>query len=382
MPTLRKTVILCCVILSNIASALAFQFDEHVSIEFLLSHGLQCQDVHARLAGPTFDDDGTIQHFRDACRGTLPFRISPTVVFNENHTISAMFGYTIGNGINENALFAISPWGIEFENDLKDINGRGHDYILTAWYAYHHPIAEDHEVTLTVGLLDSTEFLDQNAFANDEYHHFMSDVFVNNVNHALPIFDVGGALQWRLNNWGLTLVLMDVGQNDDGRQYNFWGAELGFNTKLTVGEGNYRFFLGGTSRDFLDTTQEKLHRKLKYGISFDQSIYCFGFFTRISWQKQDAAIDYKALYSAGLEINGQIWSRTRDRVGIAYAHLDGGNVGFIKNNVFEIYYKYAINDLFHITFDLQHQNDVRESIFDNQMNPSGWTSALRLTANI
>lgn len=314
MLTLRKYFIFCFVFLSNFPYALAFQFDEHVSIEFLLSHGLQCQDANARLPGPTFDDDGNIQHFGNSCRGSLPIRISPTVAFNENHKISGTFGYTVGNGINESKLFTVSPWGAEFENDLKDINGRGRDYILTAWYAYHHPIAENHDVTLTVGIIDSSEFLDENAFANDEYHHFMSDVFVNNVNHALPIFDAGGALQWRLQNWGFNFVLMDIGQNDDGRQYNFWGAELSYNTKLNVGEGNYRFFLAGTSKDFFDAAQTRLHKKMKYGISFDQAIYCFGFFTRISWQKQDAAIDYKALYSVGLEINGKIWSRAQDRI--------------------------------------------------------------------
>lgn len=74
--------------------------------------------------------------------------------------------------------------------------------------------------------------------------------------------------------------------------------------------------------------------------------------------------------------------RAQDRIGLAYAHLEGGNLEFIKNNVFEAYYKYVINDFFHVTFDLQHQNDVRESSFDYQLNPKGWTSSIRLTANI
>lgn len=66
----------------------------------------------------------------------------------------------------------LSPWAADLEDDLKDINGCGRDYLLTAWYRHGFSLAQDNRLNITLGIIDSTDFLDNNAYANDEYTQF------------------------------------------------------------------------------------------------------------------------------------------------------------------------------------------------------------------
>ena len=66
-------------------------------------------------------------------------------------------------------LIQLAPWSADLEDDVKDINGRGRNYLLTAWYRHDFPITPNNTLSATLGLIDATEYLDTNAFANDEY---------------------------------------------------------------------------------------------------------------------------------------------------------------------------------------------------------------------
>jgi porin len=66
---------------------------------------------------------------------------------------------------------------------------------------------------------------------------------------------------------------------------------------------------------------------LSYGLSIDQALgEVLGAFLRLSWQREAAAVDYRALYSGGIQAFGSAWGREADTVGLAYAYLDGGNL--------------------------------------------------------
>ena len=39
----------------------------------------------------------------------------------------------------------------------------------------------------------------------------------------------------------------------------------------------------------------------------------------MTWQTTDAAVDYQALYSGGIDISGNAWRRPDDNIGIGYA---------------------------------------------------------------
>jgi porin len=71
--------------------------------------------------------------------------------------IFAKFGFAGGNGLNEKSPFLLAPWAADLEGDVKDINGRSRDYLLTAWYKHTLQFAEDLTLALTGGIVDATE---------------------------------------------------------------------------------------------------------------------------------------------------------------------------------------------------------------------------------
>ncbi len=95
-----------------------------------------------------------------------------------------VLGYAAGNALNNiaaDAGFTIAPFGGDVEDDLVNINGRNRDTLETAWYK-HSFGGEDLSTSLTVGIIDSSEYLDGNAFANDELDQYMKENRLEPVN--------------------------------------------------------------------------------------------------------------------------------------------------------------------------------------------------------
>ena len=98
--------------------------------------------------------------------------------------------------------------------------------------------------------------------------------------------------------------------------------------------------------------------------------------SRFAWGEAAAAIDYKDFYSGGLNIAGNLWGREDDNIGIGFGHLTGGDLDVDKTDVFEIYGRFALNDTFAVTGDIQYMKD---SVKEDD-SPSGWIFGLRVTA--
>ena len=65
---------------------------------------------------------------------------------------------------------------------------------------------------------------------------------------------------------------MNVGENDDGNNYNFWGLQTGYQADTRLGTGNYRVILAGASSAFPEPTGTKQEPRLGWGLSFDQQL--------------------------------------------------------------------------------------------------------------
>ena len=72
-------------------------------------------------------------------------------------------------------------------------------------------------------MIDATDYLDENAFSNDEYTKFMNESLVNRSNAFLHSYDIGGALEWDIGILSLKGVVMAIGSNDDGNAFTFYG---------------------------------------------------------------------------------------------------------------------------------------------------------------
>lgn len=370
-PILYNSIRASAISLMLITSAQAYDVTDKFSIGGVLSGAGQCQIL---------SDDADSS---DKCRGAVP--VQPELSFRptDNDEIFIKFGFAAENGLNSSdnrnrSPFILATWAADLEDDVKDINGRDRDYLLTAWYKYSFQFENDSSLGATFGIIDSTDYLDENAYANDEFTQFMNEVFVNSAQSFLPSYDTGGVLAWESESWYIRGVGMNIGENDDGNQYNFFGATLAYTPDTAWGEGNYRVTVSTTSEDFLDNDGVEEENLLAVALSFDQQLgEHLGAFLRFGWQDDDAAVDYDTLYSGGLDVNGGLWNRTDDNVGIGFAYLDGGNLDVDKTYVFETYYRAIITDHLAITADAQWMKDDLDTGGDD---PEGWILSLRATA--
>jgi porin len=346
--------------------AFGYDINDKFSVGGVLAGAYQYQSVDD-LSGA--DDTG---------RGALP--IQPEFSFRptDKDEIFAKFGFAIGNGLNEKSPFNLAPWAADLEDDVKDINGRNRDYLLTAWYKHTFQFSENHALGITGGVIDATDYLDENAYANDEFTQFMNGALVNGPNAFAPSYDIGGAIEWEMNQFNVKGVYMNVGENDDGENFNFFAVQIGYALATSLGEGNYRLIYQHTSDDFLDplgTTKESRQCLI---FSFDQKFgEIIGGWIRFGFGDDDAAVDYKDLYSGGINVSGKLWGREQDNIGLGYGYLRGANTGIDKTQVAEGYVRFGLNDYVAATLDVQYMDDDYDP--GAGINVDGWIFGARMT---
>jgi porin len=325
------------------SSGVAYDITDKFSIGGVLSGAYQYQ------SGDDIDDKG---------RGTLPFQPEMSFRPSGQDEIFAKFGFATGNGLNGTTEFNLAPWAADLEDDVEDINGRSRDYLLTVWYKHTFAFSDHNALGLTGGIIDSTDYIDENAYANDEYTQFMNEALVNAPIGFAPSYDGGAAIEWQLGSWAFKGVGMNVGENDDGKNYNFFAAQVGYTLNTSLGEGNYRVIGQMTSEDFADEDgdTESLMAAI---LSFDQALGdVFGAWIRCGWQDDDALINYEYLVSGGLNITGQWYGRGDDNIGIGFAYLNGADDGdFDYTRVAEVYWRFVLNEYFAATADFQYMAD-------------------------
>lgn len=344
----------------------AVQITDKFAIGGILSGAYQYQDLSDTL------------DFEDTGRGGLSFQPEISFTPTDNDEIFVKFGFGAGNALNDGTSpFVLASWAVDLEADVENINGRQRDYLLTAWYKHTFRFGEDHSLGLTGGLIDSTDYLDQNTYANCGYTQFMNEALVNGPNVFGPSYDIGGALEWGYRNFTINGVTMQVGENGDSRSYNFYSAQVGYMLNTGLGEGNYRFIISGASKDFSNPQGTTLESRASAVFSFDQQLgEILGAWVRFGWQDDKALIDYQNLYSGGIDISGKLWKRDHDNIGVGYAYLSNGNSGINNTQVVEAYVRFLLNEIFALTLDVQWMMDDLAS----GDGPKGFICGVRMTA--
>jgi hypothetical protein len=347
------------------APAPAYDVNDQFSIGGVIAGSMQCQKLSEK-AGAEND-----------CDGALPFQPELSFRPTGSDEFFVKAGFAKGNGLNDKSPFVLAPWAADLHDDVKDINGSSRDNLLTAWYQHTFSLRQDATLAATAGIIDATDYLDENAYANDEYTQFMNEALVNGPNAFLPSYDPGGALVWNTDSWSLRGVVMHIHENDDGNGYTFYGAQLGYTLHTALGEGTYRVLLDRTSKDFVDGDGVSRHKRASVLISFDQQLgSVVGGYLRFGWQDNDAAVNYDGIWSGGIDIRGSPWGRADDNIGLGYAYLDGGNLDINRSQVAEGYYRFVINPHLAVSADIQYMKDDLQ----HQEDPEGFIYGLRLTA--
>ena len=270
--------------------------------------------------------------------------------------------FAAGNALNENIPFSLVPYWGNLEDDLKDINGRNRDYLLEAWYKHTFIFSETNSLAVTGGIIDTTAFIDDNTFANDEQTQFMNQIFVNHKNVNIPSYDLGAALELNVSSFSIRGVAMNT-KFEDGedsfKNYNYYALQIGYAIETALGKGNYRVFGFTTSKSFTDWNETGEENLQGVGISADQQLSSIiGVFARISWQDDAAVIDHQDVYSGGFNINGTLWGRESDEIGIGYAYLTGSDkCDLDSTNAFETYARVNVSKFSDLTLDIQYIDD-------------------------
>jgi len=248
------------VLVAAASSADALDVNDQFSIVGIIAAAGQCQEVSALLPpedyGRSIDDTDSaayssdLDQFGNECRGGLPVHIELDYHPTDNDQFFFALGWAVGNGLNEVSPFRLAPWAADLEDNVEDINGSSRDYLLQAWYRHRFDLQGGNSIAGTFGIIDSTAYLDTNEYANDKLNQFMNEAFVNAGNYSLPSYEAGVALEARFGSVSINAVGMNIYENDEGNNYNFWGVQIGWHPELEIGAGNYRVNISGTSSKF------------------------------------------------------------------------------------------------------------------------------------
>lgn len=280
----------------------------------------------------------------------------------DSDEFQVMLSFAAGNGLNQNNPFSLTPYADDLEDDLKNINGRNRDYLLLAWYKHIFKFNENTSLALTGGIIDATAYIDDNAFANCETSQFMNQIFVNHKNVNIPSYDTGGAAELNISNFSIRVVFMNTkyeAAEEDFKNYNYYALQIGYALDTDLGKGNYRVYGFTTSKRFQDWDETGEDRLKGFGISLDQQLSSIvGVFARAGWQDDAVVIDHQNAYSGGLNINGKLWGREKDEIGVGYAYLTGADKSHLNNtNAIESYIKCQISKFSDLSLDVQYIND-------------------------
>lgn len=285
--------------------------------------------------------------------------IRPEIEFelSDRDLLHLTFALARGNGINDVSGFALSPVAKDVEQDLRDVNGSGRDSIQRLWYRRTMD-AGTGTLVFTGGIIDSTEYLDQNAFANDEYTQFLNEAFVNAPVGFFPSYAPGVALEWADGPWSASGSVMRVSENDDGNDYVHAGVQVARTVENALGAGTYRLTVSWADDGFLDAAGQETEGRLAFVASADQMLSATtGAWARAGWQDDAAAVTHEWMISGGLDLCGEAWGRPADTAGIGLGWLEGGNGELQSTWLAEAYVRFALTDAIAFSVDAQYVDD-------------------------
>lgn len=353
------------IVLFSFVSAEAHELTDKLSLNGVLSGALQCQ----QLLDDTIGDD--------TCKTAIPFQPTLTYRPSQHDRLFLKLGFATSNGLDDVSPFNIRSWGADLEDEVVNINGSGRSYILTAWYEHVFELDAGNSVDLTLGIIDASQYLDQNAYADDEYRQFMNPALSNAPNAFFPSYDLGIASEWYSGKWTFTGVLMDVNQVKSNETYLFYGLQVSYRLDTALGTGNYRVLLNG-DRDFISEAGTSKRDNDVLIISADQQLGdTIGAFARFGRRLDDESIKYQTDFSAGVDIKGTTWGRMLDNIGAGVVYLEGGDGIIISTRIVETYYRMVINSYLAFTADIQYMRDQYYSVPDAE----GIIYSVRATVN-
>ena len=240
--------------------------------------------------------------------------------------------------------------------------------------AYYQGEYLDGDMVVNIGKLDVHSMYDNNAYANDETDQFLSAIFVRSSGTSYAELDQyyapGVSLQYTASH-SIDLTFIASNGNQDGFHdvfdYMYLVGQISFKSRLAGRDGNYRLYIISDDRHnaYHKINTGKVTSNIALGASFDQAVSDgVGLFARYSTQDDAIAENIvKSTWSLGTLIEGNLWGRDNDTVGLAYgivmlndkassATVLGFNNTGDESHI-EAFYKFGVSDHFTLTADVQ-----------------------------
>ena len=278
----------------------------------------------------------------------------------ENILLHTSVGYSTGNGLNkifEEKEFSLVPYDGETEQELKNINHSGRKYLETFYSQFTTHFSENLKFISVYGLIDATEYLDINEYANDENEQFMNSAFVNNPLADILSYSLGVVWKWEYKFTSLTALYTNL-KNDEGNNYNYYALQ----TSLELfNRTRFHLYYWRTDKKFLSYTGKNDYKE-GIGLSASAKILKnLGSFLRTSLNTHTDTGDFKNFISGGITLSNILFHE--DNLAFALGYLKGNKKisEIIETHVLEGYYKIPIWKKLELTFDIQYQKDIKET---------------------
>ena len=320
--------------------------------------------------------------------------------FDDNNT--AFLHLETGNGDANTRFVAFS--GINRDADDSD----NQVSVTEAWF--------EHKFTdsfgMTFGVIDPTQAVDNNAYANDETTQFLSNIFRNAPVISFGDNAIGVKAVYETDKFDVSAQYLNVENsveidgeevnNDDITRHGFVSAQINFKPGLIDGmEGNYRAYVWGLLDGGIKWENGEETTDYGFGISLDQQLTdIFGVFARYSWKRSDAVSSSISTIFGDLESPcNQTWSiggqakvkalGDEDIVGLAFGQVmvsdkakDAYGYDFKAEDHLEVYYSWNIADYLAVTPSIQYINNVGGGIVEDfGADNSAFVGSVRMQIN-
>ena len=272
--------------------------------------------------------------------------------FDENNT--AFLHFETGKG-------DINPYLNSIAGINRDADDSGSVALTEAWLKHKF----SGKFSMSIGVLDPTQAIDENAFANDETSQFINSMFRNaaNIGFSDNAFGLKGVFETSFADFAAQYI--DASDSHDMTRNGFASAQVNFKPGFVEGkEGNYRFYGWTNTNDNakMDGTGDSREKDYGGGISLDQELTdSLGIFARYSWSRGDIdnGVSSEHTWSAGAQAKAGLIGK-EDIAAIAYGQIipskeykDNINADAKAEQLLEVYYSWNVNDYLSISPDFQ-----------------------------
>lgn len=227
----------------------------------------------------------------------------------------------------------------------------------------------DEKLSLSIGKTEPFVFVDDNAFANDEYSQFVGKPFVNN-----PVFDsedeyapLVALTASPLEEISVTVLCQSSSRPRRADEECKSSYDRIFDKPLVAGQftyspcfddlkGNWRLYGWAQTYPHPRLVGDATEEGWGIGLSLDQLVHRnVGLFARAGYQNKKV-YEVPWFWSAGTEIRGVLPSRGEDRVGIGVAGLKASN-DLERTGTefhFESYYRCELGEHLAVSLDIQY----------------------------